>query len=120
MVASADVEAVAPTGSGEGHETRAAGPSVDMAFDTRMAACDSSGEAQPRSFEAIVRAHLVAENLNTFRAMSGNGRDTLYTRKTVPHKAVGGPRHSSTVPQSVVGRHETVPQQRGGCEEKHW
>jgi len=93
-VASAYVASGAPTGSGAGLEARAAGPSVDLAIATVMAVCGSLGEAQRRSVDAIVSAHLVAEKPKVFRARSGNGRDILYTRETVPHKAIVGPRQA--------------------------
>jgi len=93
-VGSAYVASGALTGSGAGLEARAAGPSVDLAIATVIAACGSLSEAQRRSVDAIVSAHLVAENPKVFRARSGNGRDILYTRQTVPHKAIVGPRQA--------------------------
>ena len=36
----------------------------------------------------------MAERPKVFRARSGNGRDILYTRETVPHKATVGPRRA--------------------------
>jgi len=59
-----------------------------------MAACGSLGEAQRRSVDAIVSPHLVAEKPKVSRAMSGNGRDILYTRQTVPHRAIVRPRQA--------------------------
>ena len=106
-VASAYVASGAPTGSGAGLEARAAGPSVDLAIATVMAACGSLDEAQRRSVDAIVSPHLVAEKPKVFRAMSGNGRDILYTRQTVPYRAIVGPRQAlrwSVEASSAVAR----------------
>jgi len=43
---------------------------------------------QRRFVDAIVSAHLVAHKPKAFRARSGNGRDILYPRETLPRKAV--------------------------------
>jgi len=73
---------------------RPAQPCVDSVIETVAAAYGTMTDNQRQSVGTILRAHLMPEKPSALRARAGNGSDRLYTRETVPLKAVFGRRHA--------------------------
>jgi len=83
-----------PTGSAGDQSASVPRPSVDLAIATVVDAYGTLDSSQRRAIGNMVSVHLAAEKPKEWRARSGNWRDLLYIRETVPRKVVVGPRHA--------------------------
>jgi len=98
---------VAPSESDAAQVASAAMPKVNWANSTVIGAYATLDEDQRQSVGTIVSMHLAAEEPKAWRARSGNGLDLLFTRATVPLKAVVGPwqaRRRSLEGSSAISR----------------